>query len=139
VYIFFWGTKMLTKLRAPGALLIGGMALAGCANDGLLGSSNFSTGSVPETPKVDPACVMLTAQIDTLRKEGIADKVERAAAKRYKMMVADLVKADQLNKANAEFQLKCSTITPRAAMTSASLAPAAPAATPAVSAETSTQ
>jgi hypothetical protein len=129
---------MLTKLRAPGALLIGGMALAGCANDGLLGS-NFSTGSVPETPRVDPACVMLTAQIDTLRKEGIADKVEKAAAKRYKMMVADFVKADQLNKANAEFQLKCSTITPMPAMTSASLAPAAPAAGPAVSAETSTQ
>jgi hypothetical protein len=129
---------MLTKLRAPGALLIGGMALAGCANDGLLGSSNFSTGSVPETPKVDPACVMLTAQIDTLRKEGIADKVEKAAAKKYKMMLPDLVKADQLNKANADFQSKCSTITPRAAMTSASLAPIAAAAKPTVSAETST-
>jgi PBP1b-binding outer membrane lipoprotein LpoB len=127
---------MLTKLRAPGALLIGAMALAGCANNGLLGGSNFSTASVPETPKVDPACVMLTSQIETLRKEGIADKVEKAAAKKYKMMVADLVKADQLNKANAEFQLKCSSITPKAAMTSASLAPAAPAKT-AVSAETS--
>jgi hypothetical protein len=129
---------MFTKLGAPGALLIGGMALAGCAGDGLLGS-NFSTASVPETPKVDPACVMLTAQIDTLRREGIADKVEKAAAKKYKMMVADLVKADQLNKANAEFQLKCSTLTPKAAMTSASLAPATPAAKPAVSAETSMQ
>ena len=127
---------MLTKLRAPSALLIGAMALAGCANNGLLGGSNFSTASVPETPKVDPACVMLTSQIETLRKEGIADKVEKAAAKKYKMMVADLVKADQLNKANAEFQLKCSSITPKAAMTSASLAPAAPAKT-AVSAETS--
>jgi hypothetical protein len=127
---------MLTKLRAPGALLIGAMALAGCANNGLLGGSTFSTASVPETPKVDSACVMLTSQIETLRKEGIADRVEKAAAKKYKMMVADLVKADQLNKANAEFQLKCSTITPKAAMTSASLAPAAPAKT-AVSAETS--
>jgi hypothetical protein len=124
---------MFTKLGAPGALLIGGIALAGCANSGLLGS-NFSTASLPE-PKVDPACVMLTAQIDTLRKEGIVDKVEKAAAKKYKMIVADLVKADQLNKANAEFQSKCSTITPRTAMTSASLAPAAAAAKPAVSAE----
>src|ERR687896_151150 len=127
---------MLTKLRAPGALLIGAMALAGCANNGLLGGSNFSTASVPETPKVDPACVMLTSQIETLRKEGIADKVEKAAAKKYKMMVADLVKADQLNKANAEFQLKCSSITPKAAMTSASLAPAAPAAKTSLSADT---
>jgi PBP1b-binding outer membrane lipoprotein LpoB len=127
---------MFKKLHAPGALLIGAMALAGCANDGLLGGSSFSTASVAETPKVDPACVMLTSQIETLRKEGIADKVEKAAAKKYKMMVTDLVKADQLNKANADFQLKCSTITPKAAMTSASLAPAAPAAKTALSAET---
>ena len=126
---------MLKKLRAPGALLIGAVALAGCANDGILSGSHFSTASVPETPKVDPACVMLTSQIETLRKEGIADKIERAAAKKYKMMVADLIKADQLNKANAEFQMKCSTITPKAAMTSASLAPAAKAS---LSADTST-
>ena len=137
MHFFFWGTKMFRKLGAPGALLIGGIALAGCANDGLLGS-NFSTGSVPETPKVDPACVMLTAQIDTLRKEGIADKIEKAAAKKYKMMVPDLIKADQLNKANAEFQSKCSTITPRAAMTSASLAPIAPSAKPGIDAEKGT-
>jgi PBP1b-binding outer membrane lipoprotein LpoB len=129
---------MFKKLRAPGALLIGAMALAGCANDGILGGSHFSTASVSETPKVDPACVMLTSQIETLRKDGIADKIEKAAAKKYKMMVADLIKADQLNKANAEFQMKCSTITPKAAMTSASLAPSAPAAKAALSADTST-
>jgi PBP1b-binding outer membrane lipoprotein LpoB len=129
---------MFKKLRAPGALLIGAMALAGCANDGILGGSHFSTASVSEMPKVDPACVMLTSQIETLRKDGIADKIEKAAAKKYKMMVADLIKADQLNKANAEFQMKCSTITPKAEMTSASLAPSAPAAKTALSADTST-
>lgn len=131
---------MFTKLRAPGALVIGGMALAGCSGNGLFAGSHFATASVPETTRVDPTCVMLTSQIETLRKEGIADKVEKAAAKKYKMVAADLAKADQLNKANAEFQSKCSTITPKAAATSASLAPAAPpakTAAHAITAETS--
>ena len=48
-----------------------------------------------------------------LRKEGIADKIEKAAAKKYKMTQADLSKADQLTKANTEFQFRCSTIMPR--------------------------
>jgi hypothetical protein len=130
---------MFTKLRAPVALLIGGMALAGCANDGLLGGSGLMTASVPETPKVDPACVALTSQIETLRKEGVAERVEKAAAKKYKMTVMDLAKADQLNKANADFQMKCSTITPKAATTSASLVPAPSPAKPSAGAETRTQ
>ena len=58
--------------------------------------------------KVDPACVALTSRIEGLRKEGIADKIEKASAKKYKMTQADLTKADQLTKANAEFQVRCS-------------------------------
>lgn len=104
---------------APTALALAGLLLAGCAGDG--GDSIFTTGSLtnqqtasaPE-PKVDPVCVTLVSRIDTLRREGIADKIEKAAAKRYKMTQADLGKADQLTKASAEFQLRCSTITPRA-------------------------
>jgi hypothetical protein len=130
---------MFTKLRAPVALLIGGMALAGCANDGLLGGGGLTTASVTETPKVDPACVALTSQIETLRKDGVAERVEKAAAKKYKMTVMDLAKADQLNKANADFQMKCSTITPKVATTSASLAPAPSPAKPSAGAETRTQ
>jgi hypothetical protein len=86
-----------------------GLVLAGCANDvgGMFGATT-TTASIPEKPKVDPACVTLTSQIDTLRKEGIADRVEKAAAKKYKMTPADLTKAAQLNKANAEFKDKCS-------------------------------
>jgi len=102
--------------------------LGGCANDGsstfgsnLFGaSSSTTTASIPEKPRTDPACFSLATQIDTLKKEGIADKVEKAAAKKYKMTAADMGKAAQLNRANADFQAKCSTLT-----TTASASPAA--------------
>lgn len=110
---------MSFNLRASSmALALAGVGLAGCAADG---SNNFfttgalgptqQTAAAPE-PKVDPACVTLASRIETLRKEGIADKIEKAAAKKYKMTNADLAKADQLTKVSAEFQLRCSTITP---------------------------
>ena len=67
----------------------------------------------------------LASRIETLRREGVADKIEKAAAKKYKMSQADLVKADQLTKSDAEFQLRCSTIAP----TTAQVAPP-PAAAP---------
>jgi hypothetical protein len=91
------------------ALVLGGLMLAGCAE----GSDNiFTTGSLVSQPKVDPACVTLATRIEALRKEGIADKIEKAAARRYKMTRADLGKAHELTKANAEFQGRCSTIPP---------------------------
>jgi predicted small lipoprotein YifL len=86
-------------------------SLAGCANDGpaLFSEAGFfgptATASIPNKPKVDPACQTLVSQIGALRQEGIADKVEKAAAKKYKMTAAEL------NKANAEFQGKCSPTT----------------------------
>lgn len=95
-------------------LLVGGIALAGCAGDG---SDAFTTGSLSTQqtaaaePKVDPQCVALNSRIDVLRKEGIADKIEKAAIKKYKMTQADLGKADQLTKANAEFQMRCASVT----------------------------
>jgi hypothetical protein len=92
------------------------LMLGGCANDGssTFGSNMFgatTTASIPEKPRTDPACFTLTSQIDTLKKEGIAEKIEKAAAKKYKMTAADLNKAAQLNRSNAEFQAKCSTLT----------------------------
>jgi hypothetical protein len=55
-------------------------------------------------------CVTLASRIAALRKDGIPDKIEKAAAKRYKMTQADLTKADQLTKADAEFQARCSLV-----------------------------
>ena len=112
------------------ALVLVSLLLAGCAADG---SSNlFTTGALgtSETaaagePKVDPACVSLVSRIEALRREGVADKIEKAANTKYKMTKADLAKADQLTKANADFQVRCSTITPRPM--SADMSPATPA------------
>jgi hypothetical protein len=102
------------------ALLLSGSLLAGCAGDG---SDNlFTTGALGSQeptnmaavePKVDPMCITLTSRIEGLRREGIAEKIEKASAKKYKMTQADLAKADQLNKANAEFQARCSQLSPK--------------------------
>ncbi len=112
---------MLAALRVPALILAGSITLAGCSG-GLDafggGSSDVTTSAIAQAqaPKVDPACGNLAVEIDALRREGVADKVERAAARKYTMKSADLVKANQLNKANSEFQAKCSTL-PRAAAT----------------------
>jgi hypothetical protein len=111
-------------------LAIAGVLLTGCAGDGNI----FTTGAIggqsqtaaaPE-PKVDPACVTLATRIDALRREGIADKIEKASLKKYKMTQADLNKADQLTKANAEFQMRCSNVAPRPTTAQLSSMPAAP-------------
>ncbi len=47
----------------------------------------------------------------------MSDKVSKAAAKKYKLKATDLSKADELNKANTEFQGKCSSYPPRVAAT----------------------
>jgi hypothetical protein len=113
------------------ALAVAGIALAGCAGEG--GESIF-TGSLAtaEPPpkaeaKIDPVCVTLVARIETIRREGIPDKIEKAAAKRYRMTQADLGKVDQLTKANAEFQTRCATVAPTTAQPAAA-PPKAPAA-----------
>lgn len=122
---------MLTKFLAPAAIAAGALLLAGCAENSTVfggSSSNLTTASVVEPPKTDPACVSLTSQIEGLKKEGVADRVAQASVKKYKMTTADLAKADQLNKANTEFQFKCSTVKPVAGTQSAAVAPAATAA-----------
>lgn len=101
-------------------------SLVGCANDE--GLASLTTSSVTPGPatlasRVDPACISLSEQIETLRKDGIPDKVEKAAAKKYKMKSADLAKADQLNKINAEFQTRCSTLPAKPATAQGPAAP----------------
>ncbi|HSR80796.1 MAG TPA: hypothetical protein VLL28_08465 [Hyphomicrobiaceae bacterium] len=108
---------MSSMIRAAAkALALAGVAvaLAGCAGEG---ESIFTTGALGTSAeaKLDPMCVTLASRIEALRKEGIAEKIEKAAAKKYKMTQSDLNKADQLTKANADFQLRCSTIMPKSA------------------------
>jgi hypothetical protein len=111
----------LINRAAATTLVLASVALAGCAGDG--GMENlFTTGSLgtqtqaaAADQKIDPACVTLASRIEALRKEGIAEKLEKAANKKYKMTQADLTKADQLTKADADFQFRCSTIVMKSA------------------------
>jgi hypothetical protein len=123
---------MPTTLRTSAALIIGAALLGGCSgglSDLGFGGSNAgaTTASIPEVAKVDPACATLVSQIDGLKKDGVADKVAQAAAKKYKMSAVDLGKADQLNKANGEFQSKCA-VGPKPSLTTAASAMASPVA-----------
>jgi hypothetical protein len=105
--------KLTSTVVGLGAVL----ALAGCSSGSSVfgfgdSSSALTTAALPESAKSDPACAGLTAQISSLRQEGVADKIEKAAAKKYKMTAIDLTKADQLTKANADYQAKCGTTKP---------------------------
>lgn len=105
------GLEMQMFVRATLAIGLAA-AVTGCAADGSLNLQTSSVnGQAPQAaaaaPKVDPVCAALVAQIEDIRRDGIADKIEKAANKKYKMTTADLVKADQLNKANGDFQAKC--------------------------------
>lgn len=99
-------------LRLPRMVLVASatLALVGCSSFGTFGETDtITTGALPTAVpvKVDPACSGLSAQIAQLRQDGIGDKISNAAAKKYKMTPADLAKADQLTKLNADFQTKC--------------------------------
>jgi hypothetical protein len=115
--------------------------VSGCADNQTLlgGTSNLTTAAVtPPAPKADPVCAGLASQIDGLRKDAAAVKVEQASQKKAKVALtaAETAKVDQLNKANTEFQAKCSTFKPQTIAapaaatvpaTSATVAKAAPA------------
>ena len=127
---------MLARVtRVAVAALVTTLA-AGCASEGNVLGTNLTTSSVGNgstataaAPKVDPACVSLTARIDALRKEGFLEGVEKASSGKSSTVSvkrASLAKVTELEKANAEFQARCSTIQP--AQTAALAAPAAGAA-----------
>jgi len=115
---------MSKTLRAPLPMLVGALLLVGCSSDGSLLGTPITTGSIQGQPAIDPACVSLTAEIDGLMKEGILEKVEKAAANKYKLKKADLINADRLNKANAEFQSRCALNPAKPAHTTAEAKPA---------------
>jgi len=129
---------MLARTLNLAAAVAATALLAGCADTASMfnsNSSNLTTSSVaPVAAKADPVCISLASQIDGLRKEGIPDKIEKASLKKYKMTTAELVKADQLNKANLDFQNKCSSYKPTMAAAPAAGTTVASAAAPATSA-----
>ncbi len=120
------------------SVALGVTLLAGCSSDGgLLGTSlttqsintNPSATTVAAAPKVDPACYSLQQKIDTLRKDGLTERLEKAASggKSANVSVkrASLAQAAELDKANAEFQAKCSAFGPRPVQAAAQVTPVA--------------
>ncbi len=110
-------------------LLAVAAAAGGCSNNA---GPTLATASVaPEkvaAQKVDPACVSLASQIDTLRNEGAVERLEKASTgktARVQVKRASLVKQAELNKANADFQMKCGPQIPKAQTAQATPAPAA--------------
>ena len=92
----------------------------GVRQDGSL-STGLNTGRsirrqrATQSKSQEALCLTLASQIEALNTEGVSDKVSKAAAKKYKLKATDLTKADELNKANTEFQTKCSNYPPRVA------------------------
>ena len=120
---------MLSVTLAMAALL------AGCASDntGMFGGSALTTSAIDDKPKVDPACVALSAKIDSLRQDGVSDRAAQAGATGKSTTVsvkrASLTQLAELDRTNAEFQSKCSTLGPRPMPAAAAApAPAAPVA-----------
>lgn len=118
---------------------LGTLLLAGCSSDGnILGTSlttqsigtNAGGTTVAAAPKVDPACYSLSQRIDTLRKDGLTERLEKASAGKSQTVQikrASLAQAAELDKANAEFQAKCSAFGPRPVQSTAQVVPGAPA------------
>jgi len=125
---------MATRHISATLLALGAaLALSACANDGLLSGSG-ATAALPEKPKVDASCAPLAARIDELRREGVAERVEQAAAGKGTTVSVkrdSLAKIAELNKANADYQQRCSTYSPApgAAKAATVTSPATPAAT----------
>lgn len=117
------------------ALLVLAAVAAGCASDsgGLVSTSSVAPDKVAAAaPKIDPACVTLSSQIDSLRKEGAVERLEKAASGKtasVQVKRTSLAKQAELNKANADFQAKCGPSMPKAQ--TAQAAPQAAIAVPA--------
>ncbi len=121
------------------------LALGACASDSM--PNLFETASVspsaeqvaaatpPRASRVDPACATLAGQIDSLRKEGTIERLEKVSTGKgdnVQVKRTALAKQTELNKANAEFQSKCGPRLPQQA--AAPVAPALAAAAPAAAA-----
>ena len=125
---------MKVQTVIAGSALTLALGLAGCASDGSLA---LSTGSINNDTKqakaqrIDPACVSLMARIDGLRKEGTPERIAKVATGKSKtanIKREALTRMTELDKANSEFQQKCSTL---AAPAAKPVAPSPQAAAPA--------
>ena len=106
-----------------GSIIFAAGAACGCANSGLdLSTASVATDKSATALKTDPMCVSLANQISTLKGDGTIDRLEKAAAgKSAKVQVKReaLQKQAELNKANADFQVRCGPTIPKQVATQA--------------------
>jgi hypothetical protein len=90
------------------------LMLAGCAGGmgtGLTTSSVTPQAKVAAKPAVDPSCVALSSQIQSVRQEGTPARVQAVSSGKTKMVSikrTSLAKVAELDRLNSEFQMKCS-------------------------------
>lgn len=106
--------KTRATIQAMVLLLTAG-SLAACSSTG---GPSLATASVAPQPvaKIDPACATLASQIDTLKADGVAERLEKVSTGKsasVQVKRSSLAKQAELNKAYAEFQARCSVAIPR--------------------------
>lgn len=133
------GDTMLTMLKSGATLVsaaVVALGLAGCSDSGILGNplttqSINTAQAVPAAPAVDPACYALSQRIELLRRDGITDRIEKASVGKsttVSVKRASLAQAAELDRANAEYQAKCSAPALRISQPAQQASPAAGAA-----------
>jgi len=117
----------MKRNRIVVSVIAGAFALSGCASEG--GLDLLTTGSLAQQEadqpkvakaKIDPVCIELMTKIDAIRKDGLTERIEKVGegkGKTANVKRASLAKMAELDKANAEFQAKCSTLAPQQANT----------------------
>lgn len=114
-------------------VVVGALTLGACSNTGGLTTSSIDQQKVAKKPAIDPACVSLVSKIDSLRKDGITDRVAKAGTGKSKTVPVyrtSLARMAELDRTNAEYQRRCGTLKPATATARATpVAPAPVAAT----------
>lgn len=134
---------MWIRASAAVAIVAAGGMIGGCASDGNFIGPGLTTSSIEPPavtsaaqPKVDPQCVALMSKIDQLRKEGTPGRIEKISTGKSATATVKrqaLARITELDKSNAEFQSRCSTMSP-AQQAAVRTAPAAVASEAAVAA-----
>lgn len=121
--------RLMKLAAASGAV----MALAACAGDGSFPGADLTTSSLQQqkkAPAIDPECVALSAKINELRADGITGRVEKAGTGKSKTVSVyrtSLARMAALDRANGDFQRKCSKVAPPSSAQQAAVKPAAAA------------
>lgn len=109
---------MSIRAFAGAVLFAAAGVIGGCANGANFLGDSLTTSSIEPAakaqPSVDPQCVALMSKIDALRKEGTPGRIEKVSSGKTPTAVVKrdaLQRMTELDKANAEFQSRCSTLT----------------------------